>query len=348
MVNTTIAVGWGECADNRGSRRGFHVAAQQDRPAEMWFQRSKEGLILFVVFYSQACRWGRCAGCGLSGRMSPGHVPCGALMEQVDYLFRCPQVVQQRTKIRKVIVSNNGSIFDQKTFARRALRYFLVQLGRHLPQVHTLTLETRPEYVRRAELQFIDRTLKSTGSRVRVEIAIGFEAFDDHVRNDIYRKGLSLAEFERFVALAARFGCRVKCYFMQKPVPEMTDGEAMSDLRKAMDYLDGVAAAHGVEINMHINPTYVAVGTVLEQAFRQGRYSPPRLRDVAEVARHARGKRFSVFVGLTDEGLAVEHGSFLRDGDSPLIRELEKFNRTQDFDALDRICGLREPLHAGS
>ena len=25
-------------------------------PAQMWFQRSQEGGILFVVFYSQACR----------------------------------------------------------------------------------------------------------------------------------------------------------------------------------------------------------------------------------------------------------------------------------------------------
>ncbi|WYD79857.1 MAG: hypothetical protein V8K32_11130 [Candidatus Electrothrix gigas] len=28
-----------------------------NKPAQWWFQESDEGLILFIVFYSQACRW---------------------------------------------------------------------------------------------------------------------------------------------------------------------------------------------------------------------------------------------------------------------------------------------------
>ena len=81
-----------------------------------------------------------------------------------------------------------------------------------------------------------------------------------------------------------------------------------------------------------------ACGTVIERAFRNGQYSPPRLEDVAEAARHARGKALSIFIGLSDEGLAVADGSFLREGDGALVDELERFNRTQDFDILDRIC----------
>lgn len=313
----------------------FHEAACESRPAQMWFQQSHEGLILFIVFYTKACRWGRCAGCALSSKVSPGHVPCKALMEQVDYVFRCRQVLARQQLIRKVIISNNGSIFDQKTFAKRALQYLFVQLARNLPNVTTLTLESRPEYVRQAELEFVSRVLSRIGSRMRVEIAVGFEAFDDHIRNNVYNKGLSLAAFERFMERVAPFGYRVKCYVMYKPAPDMTEREAVTDVHRAMDYLARIAGRYDVEINVHINPTYVAAGTMLEEAFRDGRYQPPMLGDVADAIRYARGKLFSVFVGLTDEGLAVEHGSFIREGDEAILSRLDEFNRTQDFDVLD-------------
>ncbi len=45
-------------------------------------------------------------------------------------------------------------------------------------------------------------------------------------------------------------------------------------------------------------------------------------------------------MGLFDEGLAVDGGSFLQEGDEELVKELERFNRTQDYDILDRICAI--------
>ena len=45
-----------------------------------------------------------------------------------------------------------------------------------------------------------------------------------------------------------------------------------------------------------------------------------------------------MFVGLSDEGLAVEGGSFVREKEEYLVEKLEQFNRTQDYDILDRIC----------
>ena len=48
-------------------------------PIEMWFQESHEGLILFVVFYSQACRWSQCTGCNLPSKASLEHVGFKAL-----------------------------------------------------------------------------------------------------------------------------------------------------------------------------------------------------------------------------------------------------------------------------
>ena len=318
----------------------FNETHDETVPAQMWFQESDEGLILFIVFYSQTCRWSRCLGCNLPSKMSYEHVSYKALISQIDYVFDDPEVTRRRETIRKVIVSNNGSILDEETFSSTALMYLLVQLNLNLPNLALLSIETRVEYVDLAELLFLSRALAEGDTSTQLEIAIGFEAFDDYIRNRIFNKGLSLKTFEDFLGKMASYGYRLKCYFMQKPVPGMTDAEAITDIQNAIDYLSQMAAHYGIGINMHLNPTYVATGTILEEAFRKGEYAPPLLWDVARAAWHAKSKPLSIFIGLFDEGLAVEGGSFLREGDEELVKELERFNRTQDYDILDRVCAI--------
>ncbi len=321
-----------------GKTYQFDEAHDPARPAEMWFQESEEGEILFLVFYSQACRWSQCLGCNLPSRMSKAHVPFRDLMAQVDHVFQETELADRRESIRKVIVSNNGSVLDEVTFSSTALVYLISQLNLHLPNLSVLSIETRPEYVDLAELEFLARVLSEGDTPTRLEIAVGFEAFDDRIRNDVFRKGLPMEAFEKCVRKIAPYGYHLKCYFMQKPVPGMSDEEAVSDIHRAIDFLGRLASEHRVPVNLHLNPTYVAAGTQLAEAFDRREYAPPFLRDVARAARGARGKPLTVFIGLNDEDLAVAGGSFIREGDERVVAELERFNRTQDYTILDRIC----------
>ena len=187
-------------------------------------------------------------------------------------------------------------------------------------------------------LELIGKVLTEGKTRTALEIAVGFEAFDDSIRNDVFCKGLTLETFEQLAEKMASCGHQLKCYFMQKPIPTMTDAEAIADIQQAIDYLDQLSCRYKLDINMHLNPTYAAAGTMLGEAFQQGEYSPPRLLDVAAAVRHAKGKRLSVFIGLNDEGLSVHGGSFIQAGDEPTVAVLEKFNITQDYDLLDDLC----------
>ena len=327
-----------------GAREGnkqYGYADKHDagKPADYWFQSSHEGLILFVVFYSQACRWNRCLGCNLPSKMALGHVSYKSLIRQVDALFELPEVKARAGEIRKLIVSNNGSILDEATFSSTALMYLLARVNLHLPNLAALNIETRPEYVDLAELEFIARTLREGETPTELELAIGFEAFDDVIRNQHFRKGLELPVFEGFVEKIAPYGFKLKCYFMQKPVPGMSDAQGVDDIRAGIRYLGEISRKHGVRINMHLNPTYVAYGTELETAFAAGRYAPPRLEDVARAAVAARDEPISLFIGLFDEGLAVEGGSFVRPGSERILTELTRFNETQDFSLLEELCG---------
>lgn len=321
-----------------GKTYGFDQTHDPSRLADMWFQESSDGLILFLVFYTQACRWSRCLGCNLPSKVSREPVHFKYLMAQVDHLFADSRVQNRLRDIRKVIVSNNGSVLDEDTFSSTALMYLIARLNLHVPQLSTLCMESRPEYVDLAELEFISRALGEGDTPTGLEIAIGFEAFDDHIRNDIFDKGLTLNVFESLAQKLAAYNFSLKCYFMQKPVPGMSDEQAVEDICKAIDYLSRVSNEIGTKINMHLNPTYAAAGTALATAFKEGDYVPPRLEDVARSALAAREKDLSIYIGLSDEGLALPGGSFLRAGEEWMVKRLEQFNRTQDYAILGSIA----------
>jgi hypothetical protein len=40
--------------------------------------------------------------------------------------------------------------------------------------------------------------------------------------------------------------------------------------------------------------------------------------------------------------LALAGGSFVREGEDELVGQLEHFNRTQDYNILDQMCGAGE------
>ena len=320
-----------------GKTYAFDEDHKRDAVAEWWFQKSDEGDVLFVVFYTQACRWSRCMGCNLPSMSSQHHIGYRSLIAQVDHLFSLPEILERRDEIDKVILSNNGSIMDEVTFSSSSLVYLLTKINIHLPGVSSVTLETRPEYVDMEELEFIRRILDEGDSPTTLELAVGFEAYDEHIRNEVFRKGLSLATFEKLVEDVAPHGFHIKCYVMQKPVPEMSDADGIKDVRDAIDFLAGLSNRMGVRINLHLNPTYVAAGTGLEVAFKAGEYAPPRLMDVARSVLHAKGTGLTVFIGLFDEGLAVEGGSCIRPGQEGAVAELERFSETQDFSILERL-----------
>lgn len=319
-----------------------HYAFNEDhdasQPAMRWFQDSVEGRVLFVVFYTQACRWSLCLGCNLPAMMSRRKVDFRALMTQIDCLFADPEVVRETKRLRKVIVSNNGSVLDEQTFSSTALVYLVARLNQCCPELAVVALETRVEYVDEAELEFLARALKEGATPTALELAIGFEAFDDHIRNEVFRKGLTLHEFEHLCRRVARHQFRLKCYFMLKPVPGISDAEAVLDIHRAIDFLSAKAQQHQIQVNLHLNPTYVAYGTRLEVLFRRGEYQPPCLRDVARAAVHAEGKPVTVYLGLSDENLACEGGSFLRPGEEGQRELLDVFNRTQDFGLLRKVA----------
>lgn len=311
----------------------FNEKHPRNLPLDFWFQNSEEGLILFLIIYTQTCQWAQCLSCNLPSQMSQYHVGFQDIMKQIDFIFDT-LTSDQKKNLKKIILSNNGSVLDEQTFSTTALIYFIAKMNMHCPNIGILSIETRPEYVDLSELELMHRALAEGDTPTNLEIAVGFEAFDTIVRNDHFKKGLSLKKFEEMAVSVGEYGFHLKCYFMLKPVVGMTTEDAIKDIHNGIDYLADVSKKTNVKINMHLNPTYVATGTPLAEAFANGEYTPPTMTDVIEAVKYGKGKGISIFVGLNDEGLAVEGGSFIRQDEEKLMEVLEEFNRDQNYDCL--------------
>src|SRR4030042_3511004 len=72
-------------------------------PVDYWFQQPYEGLTLFVVFFTQACRWGRCLGCNLPSQMSQHPVSLANQVKQIDFIFEFGLSAQQKQELKKII-----------------------------------------------------------------------------------------------------------------------------------------------------------------------------------------------------------------------------------------------------
>ncbi|MBN2443077.1 MAG: hypothetical protein JXJ04_17085 [Spirochaetales bacterium] len=303
-------------------------------PADYWFQTSTEGPVLFLVFFTQACRWAKCLGCNLPSKVTLSHIGFRDIMKQTNFIFMNLLSDRQKMNLRKIILSNNGSVLDEETLSTTALLYFIARMNMDCPNIKVLTIETRPEYVDPAELETIYRAIREGETPTDLEIAIGFEAFDEKIRNEHFKKGLTLEVFEKLAEMLSRYKYRLKTYFMLKPVPGLSEDDAIADIAAGIRYLDSISAKYNLDINMHLNPTYAAIGTPLADAFHNGTFVPPTLQSVKKAIAAAEGTRISIFAGLNDEDLAVPGRSFIRPGDEGLIDVIEQFNRTQDFTLL--------------
>ncbi len=82
--------------------------------------------------------------------------------------------------------------------------------------------------------------------------------------------------------------------------------------------------------------TYVSTGTKLMEAFENNQYLLASLSLVPKAILAAENTRLTVYLGLYDEGLAIEDGHFEKVGNLQLIKMLHQFNQTQDYGLLKK------------
>jgi len=294
---------------------------------------------LMFIFRAVGCGWGRrpdggCRMCGFAAMTTRG-VPVAPadLMAQLDGVLDAPGALDG---VDEIDLYNSGSFLADQEIPPEVRAHVLGRLAR--TAVSHVLVEARAEHVREDKVRAMRALLRPDQ---RLEVGIGLESADDHVRDVLINKGFSRADFERAADALGAAGAGLLAYVLLKP-EGLEERAAIEDAVATTRYVFEVAGARSVRARVALEPAFVPPGTALETALRQGRYTPPSLWSVIEVVRrsHALGE---LVVGLSDEGLApqaVPSGCERCTG--RLRAALRDYNRTHSLRSLEGLscdCG---------
>ena len=279
---------------------------------------------LVVSFYTKKCQF-ECSYCALPLRSSNDPVSVDDLNSQIDTIFS--QYAAQLPEFQQFCFGNEGSALDSQRFHRESLSYVLDR-AQAMTNLEVISLETRPEYIRRERLEEVR---SRTHARV-VDMTVGFETQDDEIRIGLLRKKTFRRLMEERIRLLVELGIRFTSYVMIKPAPGMTEEAGVREAIATIEYLADVCARFGTSFVAYLTPTYIAEGSHLARTTKPGEWVPPTIQSVLRVA--AAGWRMGVptYSGLWSEGLAEDGYDFRgREGYDPAIRQaLLKVNQTGD------------------
>lgn len=291
---------------------------------------------LVVSFYTAKCQF-QCTHCALPLRSSVIEVPVEDLNVQIDDLF--DTYSERLTEVQQLSFGNEGSALDDKRFHTESLHH-LLERTQAMDNLEVLSIETRPEYLRRAKLEDI----RSRTSARTIDVTVGFETQDDHIRQTVLRKKISRRVMEDRISLLADLGMRLTSYIMVKPAPRMTEEQGVNEAIATMDYLAGVCAHRNVELVAYLTPTYIAKGSYLHATTALGDWVPPTIQSILDVVVAGYRMGIPVYSGLWSEGLADEDTDFRgRDGYDPALHDaIIMFNKANDFSHLDPFVKGKE------
>jgi archaeosine synthase beta-subunit len=305
------------------------MAKDKTKPLFHWYVDAAMGKELVFALYTRPCRYGRCAFCALPDMSEGGEqVSASDIEKQIDYILE-QYTDEQKNKIAKISVYTASSSLDQECMPTRSLMYLALKVS-YLPKLELLSLETRPEYVEDWELKALQNVL---GKKIRLEIGIGYETHNLELRNKILEKGLTTKALHRIMKMLADNKASLKAYLMLKPHHSLSEEEGIVEAQNGIQEIYDLGKAYDVPVSVHLNPTYIAEGCRLTADMLKFGFKPPELTSVIKVVEYASHLKMPIYVGLDDEGVAVEGGTFRSTGldKEKTVKALTDFNRHQDF-----------------
>ena len=308
--------------DTYGQRKAMGQAASSPKLPHYFLQRCfLEDNDLLVILNTKRCRY-RCPFCNLPAKSSQTMIAAADIIDQ--FLYVCREVRHSLSVIDRVTLSNEGSVLDEDTLPKEALRVIISCIS-EIRSARCVVLETRLEFVRPDEVKQLTAGLH----RLHTDILTGFETRDGTIREHVLAKGESIQEFEAGLDAVRAAGCSLTAFVLFKPDPRMTDRDAVAEADRSIKYLQRECTAREISLTIRLNPMYRAAGTPWEKlALTKGGFLPPRLTDVLDVAERARQSGLRIYVGLSSEGLAGTDGTYMarEDFSRELLRRAVRFN----------------------
>ncbi len=225
----------------------------------------------FFVIKTKGCSYklktGGCSVCGYNLESSGGKdIQEKLILNQVHIALSFVKSL----KPRMVAITPVGSFLDDEELPFSARELILQEL-KPLTHPFLLQIESRPEYIIRAEHRGELDALSGFVGQKKIAIGIGLETSSDLIRKYSINKGFDFSSFTQASQILHEHGALVIAYLLLKP-PFLNEKQALDDCLKSISdsYKSG---ADLVDVSL----LRVYPNTILSWLFERKLYRPPWL-----------------------------------------------------------------------
>jgi radical SAM enzyme (TIGR01210 family) len=277
-----------------------------------------------VILPTKGCAWGRKSGCTMCG-----YVYDSSSLDDKHLFGLFKKALLDLGGVSYLKIFNSGSFFDRNELSDQLVQSIAETINRS--DIQMVQVESRPEFLKKDVLKKFKGDLNP-----ELEVGIGLETSNDHIRMNCINKGFSFEDYRRAVRLCNSLGVWVKTYLLLKP-PFILEREAIADtVKSAAD-----AAGAGSQ-KISINPVNVQRGTLVELLWRRGEYRSPWIWSLLEVLKQVSNSGLNIPIIAHPTGAGGKRGIHnCGKCDSSLIEAVRAFSLNQDqslFEGLDCQC----------
>lgn len=222
-----------------------------------------------AIFYlrSKGCEWscktnGGCFMCGhYFGTAKGKKLPKNSYLNQFIEEYK----KYDFTDIPMICIYNAGSILNDEEISHEELIEILtiININKNIVRI---VLESRPEFINSDILEKISETCKGQ----TIEIGIGLETSDDHIRNKCINKGFIFTDYLKAVCKIKKFSnIKVLTYITVKPL-FLTINEGIDDVVNSIEVISDFTDIISLE------PISIQKHTLIDYLWEKNLYSPPK------------------------------------------------------------------------
>lgn len=271
---------------------------------------------LVFILATKGCSWALKSGCSMCGYTNDSSSRATDETLWIQY----KSAMKNHSGQRVVKIYTSGSFLDSFEMSQEIRERILGDL---YPRVDEIVVETRHEYMTRANLEGIRRF------RDKLVLAVGLESSNDVILNYSVNKPSIFSHYLKATRLASEEGFGVKSYLMLKP-PFLGERDAIDDAVKTAEEISPYTTM------ISVNPTNIQKDTIVELLWRKGNYRPPWLWSVVEVlerTHHLNRRVISKPTGA--DTIRGAHNCGRCDG--AVIRAIADYSRHRDLSSLKSL-----------
>jgi len=320
--------------------RKSYSKQELNRPVSFWTKNErlldKVGKEFTIILRTKGCYWAlEHSGCSMCGYIEDANredVAPEQIKNQFDYAIENSiEKIQQDTNDYVLKIFNSGSFFDDSEINNEVRNHIYKKVS-EIPEIKEFVIESRVELITQDKISEIKNILPDK----YIEIGVGLESVNDHIRNKYINKGVKLDDFIKMKDLCYKEDIGVKAYLLFKP-PFLNEQAAIDDC------ISSIQTLINMDINsISINPCNIQKNSFVEYLWYQNRYRPPWYYSLFECFKQAlKSNDFDKTRILCDpSGAGTKrgiHNCLRRDCNEKMRDVLKNFIFTQDIEVLQNV-----------